>query len=203
MQRRSFGMVALVGVAAVILMASGVGFLWSERTPETPGHAVVPTQESPLAAAPQQAHPLPEHPLEQMGVAGLTPSHGLPADSLSEERAIKLVTEGVWGAHRSEYIDEYPATAVPAVYNAQENAMGPAADGLAVWVVTLEGWGLPVPCGLGDLPSGAVDPGAEDSEGTSQDQRRCTPGQSNTYVIVDAKTGQVLGSWHYGEPVWE
>ena len=82
--------------------------------------------------------------------------------------------------------------------------MGPAADGLAVWVVILEGWGSPVPCGLGDLPSGAVDAGTGDSEGAAQGQRRCTPGKSNAYAIVDAKTGQVLGAWHYGAPpVWE
>ena len=137
-----------------------------------------------------------------MGVAGLAPSEGLRAESLSEEKVIELVTERVWGAHRSEYSDEYPATAVPAIYHAQENAMGPAVDGLPVWVVTLKGWGPPVPCGLGGFPSGAVEPGTGDSEG-SRDQRRCTPGQSNTYAIVNAKTGQDLGTWHYGEPVWE
>lgn len=204
MQRRPFVMLALVGVAAVILMASGVGFLWTERTPEAPVQAVVPSQASPLAGAPQQVSPLPEHPLQQMGVAGLSPSEGLPTDSLSKEKVIELVTERVWGEYRSELIDDYPATAVPAVYNAQENAMGPAADGLPVWVVILEGWRLPVPCGLGNLPAGAVDPGEENSEGTSQDQRRCTPGKSNGYTIVNAKTGQVLGAWHYGAPpVWE
>jgi len=139
-----------------------------------------------------------------MGVAGLSPSEGLPTDSLSKENVIELVTERVWGEYRSELIDEYPATAVPAVYNAQESVMGPAADGLPVWVVTLEGWGPPVTCGLGDFPSGAVDPGEGDAEGTSQDQRQCTPGQSNGYSIVDAKTGQDLGAWHYGAPpVWE
>ena len=201
MQRSSFGILALVGVAAVILMASGVGFLWLERTPKTPVQAVASMHAVPSAAALQQASPLPEHPLKQMGVAGLSPSEGLPTDSLSKENVIELVTERVWGEHRSELIDEYPATAVPAVYNAQENAMGPAADGLPVWVVTLEGWGPPVICGLGDFPSGAVDPRAEDS---SQDRRQCTPGKSNAYAIVDAKTGQVLGAWHYGAPlVWE
>ena len=81
--------------------------------------------------------------------------------------------------------------------------MGPEADGLPVWVVTLEGWGPSVPCGLGDFPSGAVDPGTEDSAGASQNQSQCTPGQSNAYTIVNAKTGQDLGTWHYGEPVWE
>lgn len=203
MQRKSFGRLAWVGVVAVILMASGVGFLWAERTPETPAQAVVPTQSSSSTADPQQAPPLPEHPLNQMGVAGLGPSEGLPTESLSEEAVIELVTERVWGAHRSEYSDEYPATAVPAIYHAQENVMGPAADGLPVWVVTLEGWGPPVPCGLGDFPSGAVDPGTGDSEGTSQDQLQCTPGQSNAYAIVNAETGQDLGTSHYGEPVWE
>ena len=193
MQRKSFGRLAWVGVAAAILMVSGVGFLWVDRTIETPS-----------AAVPQQASVLPEHPLERMGVAGLAPSEGLPADSLSEERVIELVTERVWGEYRSEYSDAYPATAVAAVYNAQENAMGPAADGLPVWVVTLQGWGPPVHCGLGDLPSGAVDPGTEDSAGASQNRGQCTPGQSNGYAIVDAKTGQGLGSWHYGEPaVWK
>ena len=102
MQRRSFGMLAWVGVAAVILMASGVGFLWADRILETPVQAVVPTQASPSAAAPQQASPLPEHPLEQMGVAGLAPSEGLPTDSLSKENVIELVTERVWGEYRSE-----------------------------------------------------------------------------------------------------
>ena len=95
MQRKSFGRLAWVGVAAAILMASGVGFLWVDRTMETPAAAVAPTQSSPSAAVPQQARVLPEHPLEQMGVAGLAPSEGLPADSLSEERVIELVTERV------------------------------------------------------------------------------------------------------------
>ncbi len=191
MQRKFFGRLAWVGVAAAILMASGVGFLWVDRTMETPS-----------AAVPQQASVLPEHPLEQMGVAGLAPSEGLPADSLSEERVIELVTERVWGVHRSEYSDAYPATAVAAVYNAQENAMGPAADGLPVWVVTLEGWGPPGRCGVG-LPSPGQ-PRPEDSAGASQNQGQCTPGQSNAYAIVDAKTGQGLGSWHYGQPaVWK
>ena len=203
MQRKSFGRLAWVGVAAVILMASGIGFLWADRALETPAQVVVPTQAGPSAAAPQQARPLPEHPLKQMGVAGLAPSDGLPAEALSEEKVIELVTERVWGAHRSEYIDKHPGTAVPAIYHAQENAMGPAVDGLPVWVVILEGWGPPVPCGLGHWPSGAVDPGTGGSEGTSQDERQCTRGKSNGYSIVDAQTGQGLGSWHYGEPVWK
>ena len=45
MQRKSFGWLAWVGVAAAILMASGVGFLWVDRTMETPS-AAVPQQAS-------------------------------------------------------------------------------------------------------------------------------------------------------------
>ena len=212
MQRKFFGRLAWVGVVAVVLMASGVGFLWAERTSKTQANpltttqvsSATTTQSSPVAAAPQQARPLPEHPLEQMGVAGLTPSDGLPPTSLSEEEVIMLVTEGTWGPYREQYEDKYPASAMPATYDTAENTMGPAADKLPVWVVTLQGWGPPVHCGLGDFPSGAVDPETSDSEeNVSQDQRTCTPGQSNAYVIVDAKTGQELGSWHYGEPVWK
>ena len=114
-----------------------------------------------------------------------------------------LVTERTWGPYRQQYEGVYPASAMPVTYYAEENAMGPAADKLPVWVVTLHGWGPPVRCGL-DFPPGPVDPETSDSEeNVSQDQRMCTPGQSNAYAIVDARTGQDLGSWHYGEPVWK
>ena len=194
-QRKFFGRLAWVGVVAVVLMASGVGFLWVERT--------LKTQANPVAAAPQQARPLPEHPLERMGVAGLTQRDGLPPMSLSEEEVIMLVRERTWGPYHQHY-EDYAASAMPATYHAEQNAMGPAADGLPVWVVILHGWGPPVRCGL-DSPPGAVDPETSDSEeNASQDERACTPGQSNAYAIVDARTGQGLGSWHYGEAaVWK
>ena len=135
MQRKFFGRLAWVCVVAVVLMASGVGFLWIERTSKAQANpltttqvsSTTTTQSSPVVAAPQQARPLPEHPLEQIGVAALTQSDGLPPTSLSEEEVIMLVTERIWGPHRQQYEDEYPASAMPATYHAGENAMGPAA----------------------------------------------------------------------------
>ncbi len=196
MRRKSFSRLAWVGIVAALLIASGTGVLWLERASAT--------QASSAGTISQQTHPLPEHPFEHMGVAGLTPSPGLPENAMSEAKATDLVVERTWGPYRKEYEDKYPANAIPAIYNAKEHSMGPAANETPVWLVILKGWGPPARCGLGSFPLGAVDPQAErPDKDTPQGQSKCTPGQSNAYVIVDAVTGQVLGSWHFGKPVWE
>jgi hypothetical protein len=165
----------LLGFLALLFIACG-----AHQPAANPGGDVE-------AASPQQvAQPdqLPKHPLEHMGIAGLTSSIGMPDDAITDAQAIDVVTEYVWGPYRDELVKNYPPSVVPAVYDAKESVPGPSAEGLPVWVITLEGWGPPGSCGTGS------------SAGFSNDE--CIPTKSNAYIIVDAVSGQVLTDWHSG-----
>ena len=208
MRRRQLTTIAAATIMVVILAIFGVGFLWlggNQEIAASPGPGGLnPSIE---ADSPQQEltqeSDLPKHPLESMGTAKLTESQGMPEDAITEEEAIDLVTELTWGPERDFYLDKHSASAIPATYDAEENTMGLAADNLPVWVVVLDGWGPPVPCGVG-LPPGWVDPAVErPAEDKSQSEQECITGKSNAYIIVDAVTGQHLASWHQGEREWK
>jgi hypothetical protein len=180
--------ILLLGFLALLFIACG-----ARQPAANPGGDVE-------AASPQQvAQPdqLPKHPLEHMGIAGLTPSIGMLDNAVTEAQAVDIVTEYTWGTYRDELVKNYPPSAVPAVYDAKESVTGPSAEGRPVWVVTLEGWGPPVPCAAPDIPPGPEDPDAQHSS-RSASQDECTPGKSNAHVIVDAVSGQILAGWHYG-----
>lgn len=147
--------------------------------------------------AQQLADRLPRHPFEDIGVAGLAESTSMPEDAISQSDAMDIATESTWGSYREELLKNYPATAEPAVYKARESVMGPAAEGLPVWVVTLQGWGPSGRCGAPGPPGPE---GPEDQPPIEPEpEAECMPGQSNAYIIVNAVSGQVLGSWHYGQ----
>ena len=205
MHRQRLSTIVWLGAVLALLAALGAGSLWWERASETAANQeAINSQEDSGVTLPEpeltQESDLPEHPLESMGIAKLTESQGMPEDAISEEEAIDLVTELTRGPERDFYLDKHSASAIPATYDAEENTMGPAADNLPVWVVVLDGWGPPVPCGVG-LPPGWVDPAVErPAEDKSQSEQECITGKSNAYIIVDAVTGQHLASWHYGKP---
>ena len=124
--------------------------------------------------------------LEDMGIARLTESQGMPEGAITEEDAINIATELTWGSYRDEYLDTYPTSGIAATYNSEESVMGAAADDLPVWVVILEGWGKPAStCSI---------VGPRLAEGSDE----CITVKSSAYIIVDAVTGQDLASWHFG-----
>ena len=146
MQRWILTTTAWAGIIAIILVAFGFGFLRLGATSETAASPAPGTVNQSLeAASPQQKlgqdSPLPEHPLESMGIAKLTERQGFPEDAITEEEVIGRVTKTTWGPQRDSYVDKHPASAIPATYDAEENTMGPAADNLPVWVVVLDGLG--------------------------------------------------------------
>ena len=160
MHRQRLSTLVWLGAVSALLAALGAGSLWWERASETAANQeAINSQEDSGVTLPEpglaQESDLPEHPLESMGIAKLTESQGMPEEAITEEEAIDLVTELTWGPERDFYLDEHPASASPATYDAEENTMGPAADNLPVWVVVLDGWGRSVSnCGRGIGPQG-------------------------------------------------
>ena len=183
---------AWLWVAGLMLIASLGSFPMGCSTAETYANPDSPDPQE------RDADSLPEHPLEEMGVAGLSESEGMPEDAITEAEAIEIVIKRIWGpdADADELAKEYPASTVPATYNAQENAMGPSADNVPVWVVSLEGWGMQGYCGVG-MP--ALGQSREEWE-AEQAKYECIPSKGYARAIVDAVSGQLLGSWHATRP---
>jgi hypothetical protein len=162
------------------------------------GRSAAETYANPDSPEPQKrdANSLPEHPFEEMGVAGLSESEGMPEDAITEAEAIDIVIRHTWGTVADELVENHPASAVPAAYNAQESVMGPEADNVPVWVVTLEGWGMQGYCGVG-IPAPEQSLAEWKAE---QAKYKCIPGKGYAHFIVDAVSGQQLGSWHATRP---
>jgi hypothetical protein len=148
-ERQRLTIVALLGVVSVLLIIS-LGVFWLARSSSIFANRKPGNSNGDAAASSQHqvAEPdqLPRHPFEHMGIAYLTPSTSMPDNAVTEAQAIDIVTEYIWGAYQDELVKNYPPSAVPAVYDAGESVMGPAAEKLPVRVVILEGWGPPALC---------------------------------------------------------
>lgn len=135
MKHQRLFILVVLGVMSFLLLGF-LGIIWLARSSTIFG-SPSPGSSNVGAEAPSQqptAEPgqLPKHPFEHMGVAGLSPSSGMPDNAITEAQAIDIVTQYTWGSYRGGLVKKYPPSAIPAVYNARESVMGPSVEGQPV-----------------------------------------------------------------------